>query len=255
MRGNRNLLIGAVIMAVAAAACASDDSGGGFSADGSESASEGGFVGLAADEAIALADEEGRPWRIARQDDEVFAFDGELLVGRVTFEVDDGVVTGFSEEVDVPPPLAEPPSEDVARAGVVVAAISRVLTVDNTFGGRDVFDDIRVATTIGGNANTPLQPIELELIAAALEASATVTFVSDADDLAQELFEASSNGEAVATGVAIVSIDAIRMESDRAEVELHMWCGTLCGTFLTYEAVSGADGWHITGPIGPIAVS
>jgi hypothetical protein len=245
----RTLIIIGVLVALAAAACATDDSGDPPPAEDVEADLEDTFVGLAKAEAIARAEDEDRPWRIGREDEEVFAFDAELLVGRVTFEVDEGVVTNFSIEVDTPPSVGDVPIEDPDRAAVIVAAISRLLTVDNTFGGGDVFDDVRVADTIGGDDDDPLQPIELELIAAAVQHSATVTFIGDADALAEELFEASPQG------VAIVSVDGLRMESDRAEIDLGMWCGSLCGTWLTYEAVAGLDGWEITGPIGPIAVS
>jgi len=177
------------------------------------------------------------------------AEDGEAKVEE-TGETLGGPATGdTTAQVDTPPPAGDTPSEDLDRAEVVVAAISRILTIDNMFGGRDVFDDVRVADTIGGEEGNPLQPIELELIAAAVQDSATVTFIPDADALTQELFEASPQG------VAIVSIGEVRFESDRAEIDLSMWCGSLCGVWLTYEAVPGPDGWSITGPIGPIAVS
>ena len=50
-------------------------------------------------------------------------------------------------------------------------------------------------------------------------------------------------------------IEAQRLEQERPEIELHLWCGSLCGIYLTYEAVEVDGTWIITGPIGPITMS
>ena len=57
------------------------------------------FVGLTIPEATALAEDEGQPWRIGRQDDEAFVLTDDLVPGRVTFEIDDGTVT-TQQQVD-----------------------------------------------------------------------------------------------------------------------------------------------------------
>ncbi|MGI9657268.1 MAG: hypothetical protein ACR2OD_00040, partial [Gaiellaceae bacterium] len=54
---------------------------------------------------------------------------------------------------------------------------------------------------------------------------------------------------------AVVSVDALRIEGDRAEVALGLWCGDICGIWFTYEAERASDGWRILGIDGPIAVS
>ena len=57
-------------------------------------------------------------------------------------------------------------------------------------------------------------------------------------------------------GVAVVTVSAIRLEDGRAEVQMELWCGSLCGVYLTYEVVQVTDGtWEVTGPVGPIAIS
>ncbi len=53
------------------------------------------FAALTVSEATSKADRDGRPWRIARQDDELFVLTDDLVPGRVTFRVDDGIVTSF----------------------------------------------------------------------------------------------------------------------------------------------------------------
>ena len=53
----------------------------------------GDFVGLPLDDAGRKADGEGRAWRIGREDDELFALTADYDPDRLTFEVDDGIVT------------------------------------------------------------------------------------------------------------------------------------------------------------------
>ncbi len=77
----------------------------------------------------------------------------------------------------------------------------------------------------------------------------TVRYVDNADAEIGALFSESP------AGVAVVSVDRVLLLDDRAEVELRLWCGSLCGVFLTYEAVPADSGWNIVGTIGPIGVS
>ena len=51
------------------------------------------FVGLSEADAEALADQNMIPWRIGRIDGEFFALTEDYNPGRLTFEIDDGVVT------------------------------------------------------------------------------------------------------------------------------------------------------------------
>ncbi len=207
------------------------------------------FVGLTTSEATALAKDEGRAWRIGRQDDEAFVLTDDLVPGRVTFEIDDGTVTSaFIERPSTPSP-SDNIAEDPARAGLIAAAVKRLLTVDNSFGGVDVFDDIRVAAVIGSDPGQPLQGLDLELISATLSELGAVRYVDNADTESEALFEESP------AGVAVVSVERILLLDDRAEVELRLWCGSLCGVFLTYEAVPDNNGWTIVGTIGPIAMA
>ena len=87
------------------------------------------------------------------------------------------------------------------------------------------------------------------MIAAAVSELGTVRFVDNADAEIEALFEVSP------TGVAVVSVERLLILDDRAEVELRLWCGSLCGVFLTYEAAPQEGGWDITGTTGPISMS
>lgn len=207
------------------------------------------FVGLSLPEAITKAEDEGRPWRIARQDDEGFVLTGDLVAGRVTFEVDDDTITNADIEVANLAGPGDVAPEDPARAELVAAAVERLVTVDNSFGGTDVFDDFRIARVIASDPNRPLEALDRELIADALSDLGEVRFIDDADTEIEKLFADSP------AGVAVVSVEDVLLLDDRAEVELRLWCGSLCGVFLTYEAVPDAAGWDIVGTMGPVAVS
>ena len=210
---------------------------------------DGSFVGLTLPEATSLAEDEGRPWRIGRQDDEPFVLTDDLVPGRVTFDIDNGTVTSAIIEQPNTDSPGDAIDEDPARAGLIAAAVKRLLTVDNGFGGVDVFDDIRVAAVIGSDPGQPLQGLDLELIAATLSEVGAVRYIDDIDTETEALFEESL------AGVAVVSVEDVLLLDDRAEVELRLWCGSLCGVFLTYEAVPADGGWNIVGIIGPIAMS
>ncbi len=244
-------IAGAVLILVAVGGIAIAMAGGEGGDDGlNETAVQGeAFVGLTISEATALADDEGRAWRVGRQDDEVFVLTDDLVPGRVTFEIDDGTVTSATIETSSVPSADDAIVEDPSRADLIAVAVKRLLTVDNGFGGVDVFDDIRVADVIGSDPDQPLQGLDLELIAATLSELGEVRFVDDADAEIEVLFEESP------AGVAVVSVENILLLDDRAEVELRLWCGSLCGVFVTYEAVPDDGGWNIVGTTGPIAVS
>lgn len=206
------------------------------------------FVGLALADAASLAEDEDRPWRLGRQDATEFVLTADLVPGRVTFEVDDGLVTHATIESPNTDPSDTSQVEDPARAELIAAGLLRLLTVDNSFGGTDVFDDIRVARTLGSGEGA-LAPLDLEMVAGTLSELGMVLFIDNADIEIAALFETSP------TGVAVVSVERIELLDDHAELELSLWCGSLCGVFLTYEAIPVDGGWEITGTTGPIAVS
>jgi hypothetical protein len=209
---------------------------------------DGGFVGLVLDDAAALAESQDRPWRIRREDTEQFLLTDDLISGRVTFEVDGGIVTVAEIEVSNTDPPGGPVVEDTAAAELIASGLFRLLTVDNSFGGADVFADIRVARSVGSDGDA-LAPLELELIASTLSELGSVRFIDDADAEINALFDA------LPAGVAVVVVQRIDLLDDHAELELRLWCGSLCGVFLTYGAGPTDGGWEITGTIGPIAVS
>ena len=85
-----------VALAVVVPACGNDDgdnvSSGSKQAATSDTSARS-YVGLTKKEAIAKAEASDTPWRILREDDEVFMATQDFVEERVNFEIDDGKVT------------------------------------------------------------------------------------------------------------------------------------------------------------------
>lgn len=219
------------------------------------------FVGLSREDAAALAEGEGRIWRVGREDGVYLPVTEDYRVGRVTFEVERNQVTAatieqplddIGEIEDTTDPGVPLDVEDQDAAAILAAATTQLLTVDHSFGvdSPPPFSDVRVATAAGGTGGTPLAPLTLEMIASAVtDTGASIEFVDDSSTMIDELFESAT------PGVAVLTVGTLRLEDGRAEVDMQLWCGSLCGVYLTYEAVQTDGAWTITGPIGPIAVS
>ena len=252
------LLLLVVSISAAAVALAVDSADAGEGSDGEEltnAASESPYLGLTREEAAARAAAERRPWRVGREDDKWFALTDDYVVGRVTFELDEGLVTVAS--IEQPLDDSNDPSQPLTQqqrdaAEVLAAAVWQLLTVDHGFGvdTPPPFTGVHVANALGDSPGTPLEPLQLERIAAVVnETGATVQYVDDPDGLAAKLFDGAP------PSVAVITIAALHLGATQAEVELHLWCGSLCGVYLTYAAEQVDGQWVITGIVGPIAMS
>ena len=241
-------------VALLATACGSDERedevivAGDAQEDGSIEASD--LIGLDTEEAIVLAERNDQPWRVARDDDEHFVLTDDLVAGRITFEIDAGVITAAEfEAANLAPPDSVAPEAE-RRARLEADAIVRLVTIDHGFGtGNPPFDLVQLATLIGGDNLMPVDPLALELTADELSERFPVELVSDADTIIADHFESQT------IGIAVASIDDVRIDGERAEIEMQLWCGSLCAVFLTYQAELGSAGWEILGTTGPIAMS
>lgn len=139
---------------------------------------------------------------------------------------------------------------DGELAGLQAAAVVRLVTADNGFGpGTSPFELVNVSAFIDDDPEQPLEPGAKDSINTALRDSAEVTFVNDAESTIEDLF--SQN----ATEVAVTTIQDLRIDNGQAELDMNLWCGSLCGVILTYEAQLSDSGWEILGTVGPIAMS
>jgi hypothetical protein len=260
------LVLLVLVFSASAVALAIGTLDAGEGANGQEqpvAADEAPFIGLTRDEASALAEAEGRRWRVGREDGEWFALTDDYVVGRVTFGLDNGIVTAASierpfEDRDDSGPRPTQEERDTGgmlagrdAADILAAAVRQLLTVDHGFGDAPPpFTDVYVGSALGGLGGERLGPLQLERIAATInEIGATAQYVEDPDGLIQKLFENPP------PGAAVITIDALPLEPDGAVVELHLWCGSLCGVFVTYQAALVDGEWTITGLVGPILMS
>jgi hypothetical protein len=58
------------------------------------------FVGMTLDQAGSFAQEQGRQWRVGRKDGVDLPVTADFVSGRVTFTVEDGLVTAATVEGD-----------------------------------------------------------------------------------------------------------------------------------------------------------
>ncbi|MBJ7455220.1 MAG: hypothetical protein JHC74_04085 [Thermoleophilia bacterium] len=145
-------------------------------------------------------------------------------------------------------------------AGVMAAAIRRLISRDHTFGrGTHRFSEYLIQERTDRTAGAPAggdAPPSRSLTAAERAAIAEVVapfgpfrFVADAgawrtDDLQPRI-----------AGSVILGVGEPEIAGDRALAPVSLWCGGLCGTWLTYRVVRAGDAWRVTGIEGPVAIS
>jgi hypothetical protein len=140
--------------------------------------------------------------------------------------------------------------DDAERARLQADAVLRLVTVDHSFDAEtSPFDRVIVSSLIAGDSDQPLEASAEGLITAGVAPDVAVEFTRNPDDEIAKL-AATQSGL-----VAVVRIEDIRIDADQAEIDLGLWCGTLCAVYLTYGAEFDADEWTITGITGPIAMS
>lgn len=159
------------------------------------------------------------------------------------------------------PPTDPPP--DSPTGELMAAALRQVATVDNTFGGGPPpFDRYLVqadtdptagadgvGSTVEPGSERPLTEAERAAVEEALESLGPVEFIDDPDAWRTDDLLPTVEGSVI-LGVGEPTID-----DGTALVPVSLWCGGLCGTWLTYrlELVDGT--WTVAGIEGPVAIS
>ena len=153
---------------------------------------------------------------------------------------------------------AAAPRNDSAE--VMAAAIHRLISRDHTFGqGSHRFAEYLIQDRTEPLADTPAKPgarpsrrlsaAERAAIARVVAPFGPYRFVADADawrtgDLRPRI-----------EGSVILGVGEPRIDGDTALVPVSLWCGNLCGTWLTYRVARSGGAWKVVGTKGPIAVS
>ncbi|MGD2102561.1 MAG: hypothetical protein PVG83_10040 [Acidimicrobiia bacterium] len=155
------------------------------------------------------------------------------------------------------PGTSEP---EVATPEIMTVALTQLVTVDNTFGGGpppfteyliQTRTDPRAGDVTGGSGepSRELTGAERAAIEEALAEYGPVRWIDDPDewrtpDLMPQI-----------EGSVILGIGEPVVEDGSALVPVSLWCGGLCGTWLSYR-VDLVDGlWEVSGIEGPVAVS
>ena len=146
-------------------------------------------------------------------------------------------------------------------AAIYSAVVERLVREDHTFGrGESPFEHVYVIDGPVPRAGNPIQSFTSEPeepfpddLKAAIEAELRdlppVDFVSDRESVLRE-----KPGRVINRGV-IVSLGPIAPSGNRVRVANNLWCGALCGQWLTYVVERHADRWRVAGTVGPYAIS
>ena len=145
-------------------------------------------------------------------------------------------------------------------AEVMAAAIHRLISRDHTFGrGSHRFAEYLIQDRTDPSAGNPAEPAarpsrpltaaERAAIAAVVAPFGPHRFVADADawrtdDLRPRIEDS-----------VILGVGEPQIDGDSALVPVSLWCGNLCGTWLTYRVGRSEGVWRVAGTEGPIAVS
>ena len=154
---------------------------------------------------------------------------------------------------------------DEARAEIEIysAVIRRLLTKDHTFGGgpspfkyvyvvdgpiKDAGDPRK---DLFGPASKPFSTTVIDGIEEELRDLPPVRFVTDGNDVRRGK---EGMGGVMKDGV-IISLGSIERKKDRVNVSNGLWCGGLCGQWMTYVLIQEGGAWKITGTTGPYVIS
>lgn len=152
-----------------------------------------------------------------------------------------------------PTPPTEPPADRI-----YAEVIRQLVTVDHTFGDgptpfRHVYvvDGVISAEALSqvGPAAQPFPETLKRAIADRLKDLPPLDFIRDPDTVRLEGLEG------VRKDGVIISLGPIEPAGDDVHVPAGLWCGGLCGQWLTYVLMGSEGEWQITGTTGPVAIA
>ena len=151
-----------------------------------------------------------------------------------------------------------PENEPDGTPQLMAAAMLQLVTNDNTFGdGPPPFTEYLIQAEFDPQAGSGegqtesargLSDPQMAAIEAAISTFGPVTWIENADEGRDGLTPKIE-------GSVILGIGEPEFDGDTALVPVSLWCGGLCGTWLTYTATLTDSGWVIDGIEGPIAIS
>jgi hypothetical protein len=155
-----------------------------------------------------------------------------------------------------------PPTASEQRTiAIYSAVVRRLITKDHTFGGGpSPFDHLFIVDGAVKKAGDPMeqrrptQPFSHAIkrgLRQNLADLPTMDFVSNPDSA--RLGKRGLNG--VRDNGVIITLAPIEGDGLKVEVPNSLWCGGLCGQWLTYVVKLEDERWRVTGQTGPYAIS
>ena len=139
------------------------------------------------------------------------------------------------------------PIDDAWKTEILVKATMHLLRNDTTFGADHVFPTVLVVDHL--KDGTPLTPDQMNALSTAITNVSEVQFISDQNDFITDDLHPTIEG------AAIITLSEPDIGGNEATIDMEMWCGGLCGIWLTYALEVGDAGWEVLGTVGPIAIS
>jgi hypothetical protein len=130
---------------------------------------------------------------------------------------------------------------------ILLQATLRLLQSDTTFEDGYRFPTVLVVDRV--KDGTPLSADQMAALSRAIAPLGTVEFIADRDDYINHDLRPTVEGS------AIITLGPVTIVGNQAKIDMEMWCGGLCGIWLTYALETGDAGWEILGTVGPIAIS
>lgn len=130
---------------------------------------------------------------------------------------------------------------------ILVQATMHLLRNDTTFGPGHVFGKVLMVDHL--KDGTPLTADQVAALTQAVSDLGEVTFISEQNDFITDDLRPTVEG------AAIITLGPITIDNNEATIDMEMWCGGLCGIWLTYALEVGDAGWEVLGTVGPIAIS
>ncbi len=151
-------------------------------------------------------------------------------------------------------------AERVSAEIAIHAAVTRQLVeFDNTFGPHHRFSQVLIVDHLDVDAADPLRqgqsagPFsedQRSAIAAAITHLAPVRFITSQGQFIRQDVLAP-----VIPGSVIITLGPVDFDDDGATVGVSLWCGGVCGLWITYRVIEGPDGWTVTGTEGDWVIS
>ncbi len=139
------------------------------------------------------------------------------------------------------------PPGDAWETEILVQATVHLLRNDTTFGQGHAFPTVLVVDRL--KDGTPLTADQIAALTTAVSSLSDVRFISSQDDFITDDLRPTIEG------AAILTLGSPDIDGNEATIDMGMWCGGLCGIWLTYALEVGDAGWEVLGTVGPIAIS